>query len=72
MTRRSPRRGTRRAQLVRGVFRQVTPLEVALYDAVAAADVFSRLCMKQDAYQEFSYYTISIRKEMLQKPVARQ
>ena len=50
----------------------VTPLEVALFDADTAANVFSRLCMKQDAYQEFTYYTISIRKEMLQKPVARQ
>ena len=35
-------------------------LEVALYDAVAASDVFSSPCMKQEAYQEFTYCTYAI------------
>ena len=51
---------------------------VARYDAVAAADVFSSPCMKQEAYQEFINYAISIpalwsqrMKEMMQNQSPR-
>ena len=76
MTRRSPRRGTRQAQLVEE-FSTSHSSEEALYDAVAPVNlcVFSCPCMKCLDYQEITSYTFSISamfskriKEMNQSP----
>ena len=61
-TRRSPRRGTRQAQLVEEFFDTSHSSEEVLYDAVTSVNVcvFSCPCMKHEDYQEITSYTISI------------
>ena len=62
MTRRSPRRGTRQAQLVEEFSTTSHSSEEALYDAVAPVNlcVFSCPSMKCEDYQEITSYIYAI------------